>query len=385
MFALQACFERACLGILVCTSIGFAQSTLVGRMLAEQSSPDGRVVSDLERGLLRLEEKADPIVLRTLCEGLVREYPGRVRLEEYGLSSQGRPLNSLVVAPIGAVSGATLEGPEVDPPVALVLPALGQAPDPVGLLRQVEELLKEPAWQGNAEVWILPVPDPDRWVLGEPSEIYWQRNFPWRWSPWNTDGVNPGASPLCVAESKNLLHAMVGEPALMGVVELGASAGEGALAPPGSLKGYAREVLGLPWLELGESNVTVGLFALRERADGLEGRVKEVRRLAENRWCVDLELLNPAPGRTAGLGCELAWHAIGGKLLKACVGTDVEGEFRLLDRADGHRLPTAGTAYALRLVVESTGGETLFVRFESPRTQALEIKVPLGIRANQPR
>ena len=111
----------------------------------------------------------------------------------------------------------------------------------------------------------------------------------------------------------------------------------------------------------------------------------EVRRLAENRWCVDLELVNPAPSRAAGMGSVLAWHTMGGKLLKACVGSGQEGEYRLLERADAYRLPAAGGSYPLRLVVESTGSETLFVRFESPRIQALEIRVPLGVGGTRAR
>ena len=156
-----------------------------------------------------------------------------------------------------------------------MLPRLGDPPQPAALLRQAAELLKEPAWQGNTEVWVLPVLDPDRWVRGTAAAIHWESNFPWRWTPWNDRGVNPGSSPLCVAESKGLLQVLVGEPALIGVLEFGPvpdGDADGQEPAEGSLEGYAQEILGLPWLGLDSAELTVGLFALRERADQLQGR-----------------------------------------------------------------------------------------------------------------
>ncbi len=363
-----------------------AQSTLIPMVQELEAQASVHPHSEFERGLQRLAEKADPIVLRTLCDGLMAEYPGRLQIKDYGLSKAGRPLLLLTIVPPEKAEEGAAQGARI----AMVVPSLDREPQTVALLRQVKALLEDPSLQGNLRVWVVLMPDPDRWVGGAKREVHFDLNFPWRWSPWDELGRNPGAAPCCEPESKQLLALLLGERAIAGILGFGGGR-DGTLPVPtgGSLRGYAEMVLGLPWQSAkqseGETDLGAGLMALRQRTDALAGEVLDVKRLAENRWCVDLVLHNTAPLRSAGLGQTLGWHMIGGKVLKACVAPLGEPDYKLLANANEHSMPLGCSGYQLRLIVESTGGETLFVRFESPRIPGLGIEVPLGAGMPRPR
>ena len=346
---------------------------------------------------------------------IAEAFPDLMRVRSLGKSRGGRDLWLAVVAD-------TAEGEPRRNPAAVVLtdldPGGGDAvAGPEAALFVLEDLLRraraDPEIRARfrrSALYVLPAPDPDRaFPATESSSVgdaarrtcRLEENFPARWQPFGDDVRAPGPYALSEPESLTLARFLLDRENVSTLVVLSRAEARGAT--PGSLRAYAREILGLevrdsrPWT--GEARPTEigsapqGFVAAAEACtsvlDGLprlECGPSSLERLRPDLWLLDLPLENR--GTLPTLGAEsrrpgfpsVSMKVEGGRLVACALrGATSEG-FRPVDL--GVAIVPIGhldglEALGVRIVVQAEEGAQLAISFRSARAGTAGLDAPL--------
>ncbi len=375
------------LALLLATSPFAGQTSLPAPAAGE--APNGQ---EVHAALDRLREAPSPIGVQAILQSWVREFPGRVSLETYGQSTAGRALVMLRIAPPPTPGQATTEQGRA--PSALLVPTLGPEHDPVAFLTTLYGWLSAPSQTVPFELCVAVLPDPDGWVEGERTACL-ERNFPSGWTPWCEDGSHPGTAPLSQVECKALARWSLTQTSLMGVVRWLPRATPDARRAPGSLQRYAAEVWGVPVHLAGQQGLWPALQALEVGRDRVGGQVRDVERLAQNLWVVDVELRNVGQGlpgsealrRSAALVCSVTGGRIQAVALAPLGAETAAGDpyFELWAGPGDPPLPPPGQAAAWRLVIETQEQDALYLHFTNPRLDRFSLTAPLPFDPPRPR
>ncbi len=340
-------------------------------------------LSKVEVAIARLSDGPDAIVFQAALQAIQEAHPGRVKLESYGLSRNGRTLNLLRVLPWDR----DLAAHPTDQPAVAVVPDL-QAPASPGSILQwaLTHIGREPK-QGQLELVIYPLPDPDGWIGDTGSDagrspVCLERNFPIGWSPWVAGHQNPGSAPLSTSEAGALAQSLRATSRFVGLLSLAAKERpQGSELRDGSLERFAGEGLGL-LLETPSGCSPIAWDKALERAESQRSKLRVRRqfakRLSANLWMLDVEMENRGQPGAHKHTANVAWQ-VGGAILLANARApgDHEKPFIILQGAAQCEIPAAGESLRLRLVLQVEEGAIPILKFTSPKLGTTTLPVTL--------
>lgn len=362
---------------LVWSSIGFvlAVPAWAGSMDSEPKKTGGSPLEPaVDRVLKRLHVAPSMLSLKAALEQMERTYPGRLRLESYGTSRQGRALQRLRILPWDAQLARVQTGQ----PAVLVVPQLSGDADPLPMLiaaaRQAAAKDSKPSLE-----WVLyPMPDPDGWVGGVPmgKRVRLDRNFPGGWLPWSEGLQHPGSAPLSEPETRNLATSMALCKEAVALLVLGADSQPGPKGfAPGSLERHGRDALDLSVLALADADA---LGAALKRVDDWRPklRVRTVlkKRLSQDLHLVELELGHGGHGDLSHVDLGVN----GATSVKLAWAKGAGEPHVLLDSMELPPLAAGSDSMRVRLVLRVTDPKALVVHLNSPRVQGVALELPEG-------
>ncbi len=340
-------------------------------------------LSKVEVAIARLSDGPDAIVFQAALQAIQDAHPGRVILEPYGLSRNGRTLNFLRVLPWDR----DLAAHPTDQPAVAVVPDLHAPASPESILQWAETHIGRKPEQGQLELVIYPLPDPDGWIRGTGldaggSPVSLERNFPIGWSPWIADHQNPGSAPLSTSEAGALAQSLQATPRFVGLLSLAAEERlQGAEPRDGSLERFVVEGLGLA-LEAPSGCSPIAWDKALERAENLRPKLRVrqqfARRLSANVWMLDVEMENRGQRGVNKQTASVVWQ-VGGAILLANARApgDHEKPFIVLQGEAQCEIPAGGESLRLRLVLQVEEGTTPSLKFSSPKLGTTTLPVTL--------
>ncbi len=341
--------------------------------------------SEVELVIARLSDNPDAIVMQAALQALRDKYPGRVVLQPYGLSREGRTLHLLRILPWDADLATHL----TDQPAVAVVADLQTPAAPESILRWALRLAEGEGERGQPEIVIYPLPDPDRWIRGKKpgagrETVSLQSNFPIGWSPWLPDGRNAGSAPLSAPETRALAKSLQETRRFVGLITLPAKARSVAAGPQdGSLALYAKQAVGIV-CESPDMNSPVAwgraLASVESQRPKLRVGMQSVKRLSASLWLLDVEVAND--GQAGNHNCTpfIHWQVNGAINLASATAPEKHGApFELLEGETRCPLPAAGGSKRLRLVLRVEQGAAPILKVTSPKLGTTTLAIPLEI------
>ncbi|MCP5024517.1 MAG: hypothetical protein GY930_22470 [bacterium] len=356
-----------------------------GTQAGDLGSDTSKPLSEVELVIARLSDNPDTIVMQAALQALRDKYPGRIVLQSYGLSREGRTLHLLRILPWDTDLATHL----TDQPAVAVVADLQTPASAESILRWALRLAEGEGERGQPEIVIYPLPDPDRWIREKKpgagrKAVCLQSNFPIGWSPWLPDGRNAGSAPLSAPETRALAKSLQETRRFVGLITLPAKAQRVAAGPQdGSLALYAKQAVGLV-CESPDTYSPVAwgraLASVESQRPKLRVRMQSVKRLSASLWVLDVDVTNDSQAGNHNCTPFIHWQVNGAINLASATAPEKHGPpFELLEGEARCALPTAGGSKRLRLVLQVEQGAAPILKVTSPKLGTTTLPIPLEI------